>query len=179
MPDVKAPSSMQAPMGVKARLAEQTDAQTTIDREDADRHRRGKRTDTERRKPLDIYEDLSEVSVALLRGFLQNLIETKDQMREKRATAPPQAYAMQAYSHAQKTAPVAQAAPTVEDNAEIMGVTRLELAAEGLDRGLVVDLLDQLEKLEAAGIAFISIQKDGSFLGSIQNGINRALTPAE
>lgn len=176
MSEVRAPSSMSAPMGVKARVAEETDAQTTIDREDADRHRRGKRTDTEHRKPLDIYEDLSEVSVALLRGFLQNLIAAKDQVKQARQAPPPQAYALQAYSAAQKTSPDAPRAPDLQDDAEIMGFTRLELAAEGLDRGAVVDLLDQLERLEASGIAFISIEKDASFLDSIRNGILRALS---
>lgn len=179
MSDVKAPSSMSAPMGVKARVAEQTDAHTTIDKEDADRHRRGKRNDAEPRKPVDIYEDLSEVSVALLRGFLQNLLEAKEKIRQARVNAAPQAYALQAYKSAQKTAPEAREAPDLQDDAEIMGFTRLELAAEGLDRAAVAELLEQLERLEAAGIAYIAIQKDASFLASVQNGINRALeTPA-
>jgi len=52
---------------------------------------------------------------------------------------------------------------------------RLELAAEGLNRQAVLDLLEQLEKLEASGISYISIEKDTSFLASIQSGILRVL----
>ncbi len=160
--------------GVAPRTAEQTDGHTSLDKEDLDRHRRGKATDVENRERKDIYEDLTEVSVALLRGFLQNLMVTRDQVERKRATvARTQPYAMQAYTHAQQAGPDAPPLHSLADDAEVLGVSRAELAAENLDKGEIRELMTSLEQVEAAGISFISIEKSSSFLQSIRDGIAR------
>lgn len=177
MMDIKAPlpaTSTLPPRAVAPRTTEETDAHTSLDQEDMDRHKRGKRTDAENRERKDIYEDLTEVSVALLRGFLQNLMATRDEVERKRATvARTQPYALAAYSHAQRAAPDAPPVPSVGDDAEILGVSRVELAAENLDKGEIRDLMTALERVEAAGISFISIEKSSSFLQSIRDGIAR------
>lgn len=178
MVDVRAPTPATGANRTSAtsasRPAEESDGQHTgIDKEDLERHRRGKQRMPENRKPLDIYEDLSEVSIALLRGFLQGLLETQDRVTQQTTRGPVAPYAMQAYQSAMKTAPDAPPPPTVSEETEIAGFTRLDLAAAGLDRGALLDLMDELARLEKAGIAFIAIEKSTSFLQSIRDGIAR------
>lgn len=182
MMDVKAPlppTPAQPARGVHQRTAEGTDGGTTLDKEDLDRHRRGKSTDVENRERKDIYEDLAEVSVALLRGFLHNLMATRDALETQRREAvrrqQQQPYAMQAYNKGLQAAPDAPPAPLVNEDAEVMGVSRADLAAENLDKGEIRDLMTSLESLEAAGIHYISIEKSSSFLQSIRDAIARAV----
>jgi hypothetical protein len=175
MSEIRAPLRTGAPSALTSRAAEENDAQASVDKEDLDRHKRGKRTGVENRERLDIYEDLSEVSVALLRGFLQGLMETRDKVHEARSQSAVKPYAMQAYQSAQRAAPEAPKAPVVADDAEVMGFSRLDLATEGLDKGMIRDILTQLENMEVAGIHYIAIEKSTSFLQSIRDGINRAL----
>lgn len=179
MVDVRSPTP---PAGVSrtsasspSRPAEETDGHTGIDKEDLERHRRGKSRVPDNRKPIDIYEDLSEVSIALLRGFLQGLLETQDRVAQEKSRKRAAPYAVQAYQSAMKTAPDAPPPPTVGDDAEVAGFTRLDLAAEGLDRGELLELMDRLGQLEAAGLHFIAIEKSTSFLQSVRDGIARLL----
>lgn len=174
MSDIERLTSALPPRGVKPRIAEENDTQNAIDREDADRHRRGKRTDTDMPQFDDVYEDLTEVSIALLRGFLQNLIATKIKVRDIKRTAPAPNYAMQAYRNAGAQTPQTEA-PQIADDAEIGGFTRLDLAAETLDRAEIDLILTQLDKLEQAGISYISMQRSTSFLQSIREAITRAV----
>ena len=116
----------------------------------------------------DIYEDLNEVSIPLLQGFLRNLIDIKNRVRDVKRTTP-NSYAMKAYGHATET----PADVTVAEDVSVMGFTRLDLAAEGLDRAEVELLLTQLEKLEHAGITHLSIQRSSGFLQSIREAIAR------
>lgn len=171
MDRIDATRAMLPPRGVKARVTEQNETQNAIDMEDPERHHHGKKRDEETPESVDIYEDLAEVSIELLRGFLQTLLETKARVQEARHTPAP-SYAMQAY----KTAGGQSAPPPVAaaEDVEVAGFTRLDLAAEALDKSEVRAILDQLEILAQNGIAHVSIQRGESFLHSIRDAIARA-----
>lgn len=173
MDKVDFPRGMTPPQGIRPRITEENDTENAIDREDADRHRRGKKQETDLPEFDDVYEDLSEVSIALLRGFLENLVDIKHKVQDVRRTAPPSSYAMQAYQSAGAQAPEAPPAPSVAEDTEVLGFTRLDVAAEGLDKSEIVLILTQLERLETAGVHYVSIERSTSFLQSIRDAITR------
>lgn len=171
MDRVSFPRGMTPPQGIKPRMAEENDTQNAIDREDADRHRRGKKQDTDMPEFDDVYADLTEVSITLLKGFLRNLIDTQNRVRDVKRAATPPNYALQAY----KNASPEKEEKSVDDKTEVMGFTRLDLAAEGLDRVEVELILTQLDKLEQAGITYLSMERSTSFLNAIREAIGRAV----
>lgn len=162
------------PRGVKPRIAEQNDTHNAIDMEDPQRHHHGKKRDEEMPETLDIYEDLSEVSIDLLRSFLQSLLDTKNKVQTMRASyVPAPSYAMKAYQNAGGQRPSSENPPLSPDT-EVAGFTRLDLAAEALDKSEVMAILDHLERVGQMGIRHLSIRKSDSFLQSIRDAILRA-----
>jgi hypothetical protein len=162
------------PRGVKPRIAEQNDTHNAIDMEDPQRHHHGKKRDEDMPEGFDLYEDLAEVSIDLLRGFLQSLLDTKNKVQTMRGThAPAPSYAMKAYQNAGGQTPPPPNASVVAD-AEVAGFSRLDLAAEALDKDEVMGILDHLASMKQLGITHLSIRKSDSFLQSIRDAILRA-----
>lgn len=172
--DVKAPSGMTPPKTGEARHAERSDTDTNIDKEDLERHRRGKKN-TDEYERTDIYDDLAQVSVKLLRGFLQGLLDTRDKLHDtRREHAIKGNPALQAYQTAKYMAPdTPPPAPIIDESVEVVGFSRQELAAEGLDQNEIKSLMSALAHLEQAGIHFIEMQRSSSFLISIKEAIER------
>jgi len=161
------------PRGVKARIAEQNDTHNAIDMEDPQRHHHGKKRDEEIPETLDIYEDLNEVSVDLLRSFLRSLLDTKNKVQTMRATnTPAPSYAMKAYQTASGPKPPPETPIGID--AEVAGFSRLDLAAEALDKNEIFTILDHLERVAQMGISHLSIRKSDSFLQAIRDAILRA-----
>lgn len=174
MDDLRIPPGMKAPKGVEARHAEQSDGQNDIDKEDLERHRRGKKN-TDQQERHDIYDDLAQVSTSLLRGFLENLLDTKDRVHDTRRDQAIRGNpALQAYQTAKSYGHDTPApAPNVDDDVEVAGFSRLDLAAEGLDQDEIKRLISSLTHLEQAGVYFVEMQRSDSFLSSIKDAIGK------
>ncbi len=164
--------AMLPPRGVKARITEQNDTQNAIDMRDPEREHHGKKRDADRGETIDIYEDLAEVSIDLLRNFLQGLLETKDKMRETRRNTPPPSYAMQAYQTAGSQSHTTNV--NVGEDAEVAGFSRLDLAAEALDKNEIQTVIAQLDRLAQNGVSYLSMERSDSFLQSIRDAIARS-----
>ncbi len=172
--DVKAPRGMTPPKGAELRHTERSDTDNHIDKEDMDRHRRGKKN-TDEYERTDIYDDLTQVSIKLLRGFLQGLLDTRDKLHDtRREHAIKSNPAVQAYQTAKFMAPdTPRPAPEVDENVEVVGFSRKELAAEGLNQDEIKSLMSALAHLDTAGVHFIEMQRADSFLISIKEAIER------
>lgn len=178
MDDLRIPPGMKAPKGVEKRHTERSDADNNIDKEDLERHRRGKKnTDDQERR--DIYDDLAQVSTSLLRGFLENLLDTKDRIHDTRRDHAIRGNpAVQAYQTAKFMGnDAAPPPPKVNDDVEVAGFSRIDLAAESLDQNEIKYLISSLTHLEQGGIYFVEMQRSDSFLTSIKEAIDRTTNP--
>lgn len=175
--------------GQPVRKTEDTDTRQAIHRHDPEFYRK-KRDDSEQPGFKDPYEDLADVSVPALKNFLMGLLDrmpheagsaapssTAAPVEAPRPPVSPQAAAaMQAYqSGARRTAaappppmPVAPPPPPAS------GANALDEAAAGLDRAAVLDLIRELDRLYAAGITAVSLEKGEGFLQSIRTAIDKA-----
>lgn len=171
---------------VSHRRAEESDTKQEIRRHDPDQHRR-KKDDDENAEPLDIFDDLADVSIPALRGFLQTLlakIETaknvgntghnhyEDHHAHRTPANPKAAAAMAAYQTRAATSATPPPAPPPIENAP---VSVLDAATLNLDRAELLSILRDLDTLESRGVTGIPIERGDGFLASIRAGMAKAL----
>jgi len=182
------------------RRAEDTDTRQGIQRHDPEFHRK-KKDDKEEGGFTDPYEDLTDVSVPALRNFLSGLLDRMGAVpssvaastqadsathNEQRAPANPKAAAaMAAYQTGAVRGTSAQthATPSYTRSLEPAPAqdeppSALDQAAAGLQRSDVLELIRDLDRLQAQGVAAITLEKGEGFLASIRAGIARAMTTA-
>lgn len=164
------------------RRTEESDTQQPLQRHDPEFYRK-KKDEGEQQGFRDPYEDLTDVSVPALRNFLLGLLDRDAAAAPAPQSAPapvkppadPQrAAAISAYN---RTGQTASAPPPPPPPAPAKPASALDRAAMGLDRGEVLALIRDLDRLASDGIESIALEKsegEGGFLGSIRAGIDRA-----
>ncbi|MCB1538699.1 MAG: hypothetical protein H6865_03040 [Rhodospirillales bacterium] len=158
------------------RRTENTDTRQDILHHDPEFYKQKKKRDEEA-ETRDPYEDLAEVSVPALRNFLMSLADRPPPpepppaapVHEPPHTPTPQQAAASAYQKRAGVTPASSPPPVTTP-----APTALDAAAAALDRAEILDLIRDLDRLAAAGIETIALEKGDGFLASIRAGITRA-----
>lgn len=171
------------------RKTEDTDTRQALQRHDPEFYRKKKDKDGEGGFK-DPYEDLTDVSVPALRNFLLGLIEKTapaagadpaaiapaDDHNRKPAANPQTAAAINAYqSGFARGGGVGQPPPPPLAATE-PPPTALDQAAKNLDRGMLIELIRDLDRLAGEGISTLKLEKGDGFLESIREAIQSART---